>query len=74
MNARPSLFMELRGQEKAYLLNHVAQIFDDRLKLFLANTNPAVDNLRCKIRAQNCEFSTIAKFLGKKRQRLILMC
>lgn len=41
-------------------------MFDDRLKLFLANTNPAVDNLRRKIRAQNCEFSTIAKFLAQK--------
>ena len=48
------------------MLNHVAQLFDNRTKLFLANTNPAVDNLRRKMKAQNCEFSTIAKFLSKK--------
>ncbi|MBD5467926.1 MAG: AAA family ATPase [Lachnospiraceae bacterium] len=57
------------GTGKTYLLNHVAQLFDDRQKLFLANTNPAVDNLRRKIRAQNCEFSTIAKFTGKRAKR-----
>lgn len=54
------------GTGKTYLLNHVAQLFDNRTKLFLANTNPAVDNLRRKMKAQNCEFSTIAKFLSKK--------
>lgn len=53
------------GTGKTYLLNHVAQLFDERTKLFLANTNPAVDNLRRKMKAQNCEFSTIAKFLKK---------
>lgn len=54
------------GTGKTYLLNHVAQLFDSSRKLFLANTNPAVDNLRRKMKAQNCEFSTIAKFLSKK--------
>lgn len=65
-SSKVSLIYGAAGTGKTYLLNHVAQMFDDRLKLFLANTNPAVDNLRRKIRAQNCEFSTIAKFLGKK--------
>lgn len=43
----------------------MAQLFDEKTKLFLANTNPAVDNLRRKMKAQNCEFSTIAKFLKR---------
>lgn len=46
-------------------INHVAQLFDERTKLFLANTNPAVDNLRRKMKAQNCDFYTIAMFLKK---------
>lgn len=60
-----SLVYGAAGTGKTYLLNHIAQLFDERTKLFLANTNPAVDNLRRKIKAQNCDFLTIAKFLKK---------
>ncbi len=65
-NSKVFLIYGAAGTGKTYLLNHVAQLFDDRLKLFLSNTNPAVDNLRRKIKAQNCDFFTIAKFLGKR--------
>ena len=51
------------GTGKTYIINHVSQFFDVQDKLFLANTNPAVDNLRRKVTAQNCEFMTIRKFL-----------
>lgn len=65
--SKVSLIYGAAGTGKTYLLNHVAQLFDERTKLFLANTNPAVDNLRRKMKAQNCEFSTIAKFLKKNK-------
>lgn len=65
-HSKVALIYGAAGTGKTYLLNHVAQLFDDRIKLFLANTNPAVENLRRKIKSQNCEFSTIAKFLGRK--------
>lgn len=51
------------GTGKTYIINHVSQFFDEQDKLFLANTNPAVENLRRKVTAQNCEFMTIRKFL-----------
>lgn len=51
------------GTGKTYTINHVSQFFDEQDKLFLANTNPAVENLRLKVSAQNCEFMTIRKFL-----------
>lgn len=35
--------------------------------MYLANTNPAVDNLRRKVTAQNCEFMTITKFNKSSR-------
>jgi ATP-dependent exoDNAse (exonuclease V) alpha subunit len=35
-------------------------------KLYLANTNPAIDNLKRRIDASSCEFMTITKFLKKK--------
>ena len=51
------------GTGKTYIINHVSQFFDAQSKLFLANTNPAVENLRRKVSAQSCEFMTIRKFL-----------
>lgn len=66
-NSHVSLIYGAAGTGKTYILNHIAQFFDDHTKLFLANTNPAVDNLRRKVSAQNCEFMTIRKFLMTKR-------
>lgn len=51
------------GTGKTYIINLVSQFFDEQDKLFLANTNPAVENLRRKVSTQNCEFMTIRKFL-----------
>lgn len=65
VDSKVALIYGAAGTGKTYLLNHVAQLFDERTKLFLANTNPAVDNLRRKIKAQNCDFSTISMFLKK---------
>ena len=64
-DSKVALIYGAAGTGKTYLLNHIAQLFDERTKLFLANTNPAVDNLRRKMKAQNCDFSTIAMFLKK---------
>lgn len=66
-NTRVSMIYGAAGTGKTYLLNHVAQFFDDKKKLFLANTNPAVDNLRRKVKSQNCDFKTIAKFIKNSR-------
>ena len=65
VNSQVALIYGAAGTGKTYLLNHVAQLFDEQTKLFLANTNPAVDNLRRKMKAKNCDFSTIAMFLKR---------
>jgi len=54
------------GTGKSTLINHVSNFFNDRSKLYLANTNPAVDNLRRKVQAANCTYMTISKFLSNK--------
>ena len=51
------------GTGKSTLINHVAHFFSDKTKLFLAQTNPAVDNLRRKVDASNSDFMTITKFI-----------
>ena len=51
------------GTGKSTLINHISNFWSDQKKLFLANTHPAVENLKRKVLANNCTFSTIAKFL-----------
>lgn len=53
------------GTGKTYLINHVSQYFDNRKKLYLSNTHPAVENLRRNVSAQNAVFSTVKGFISK---------
>ena len=49
------------GTGKSTMINHIAHYFNDKSKLFLAHTNPAIDNLKRKATAgQNAEFRTIS--------------
>jgi hypothetical protein len=61
--SRVSLIYGAVGTGKTYLLNHISQFFDEKNKLYLANTNPAVDNLKRKVKAQNCSFYTVTRFV-----------
>lgn len=54
------------GTGKSTLINHIAHFNSDYSKLFLANTNPAVDNLKRRVTASNCTFSTIASYTRKQ--------
>ncbi|MFF4345522.1 ATP-dependent RecD-like DNA helicase [Kitasatospora sp. NPDC001540] len=49
------------GTGKSTMVNHIANYFASVRKLFLAHTNPAVDNLKRRVQAPNVEFSTINK-------------
>jgi hypothetical protein len=42
------------------MVDHIANYFANRQKLFLANTHPAVENLRRRVTAPNATFRTIA--------------
>jgi energy-coupling factor transporter ATP-binding protein EcfA2 len=54
------------GTGKSTLINHVSHFFADKDKLYLAQTNPAVDNLKRRVDAAGCTFSTIRKFLMRQ--------
>ncbi len=66
-HSRVAVIYGSAGVGKSTLIDHVAQLFDAEDKLFLAQTNPAVNNLKRRVKANkdNCEFSTIASFLKK---------
>ena len=51
------------GTGKTTLINIVCEVLSSSKKIAIANTNPAVDNLRRRVNASNCEFMTIAKYM-----------
>lgn len=58
------------GTGKSTLINHISHFFNNYSKLYLAHTNPAVNNLKRKVAASsNCEFMTITKFKNKQAKK-----
>ncbi|MDF2503045.1 ATP-dependent RecD-like DNA helicase [Clostridium sp.] len=51
------------GTGKSYLINHISHLFAAKSRLYLAQTNPAVNNMRRKVTASaGSTFMTISKF------------
>ena len=61
-DSKVGLIYGAAGTGKSTLINHISNFFNDKEKLYLATTNPAVDNLKRVTNAANCTFKTIAKF------------
>lgn len=64
--SRVALIYGAAGTGKSTMVDHIAQYFNDRSKLFLAHTNPAVDNLRRKVTAQNSTFRTVSSQIHRR--------
>ena len=62
-NSKVAMIYGAAGTGKSTMINHISNFFKDYKKIYLAQTNPATDNLERKVDAPNCEFMTIAKFL-----------
>lgn len=56
------------GTGKSTMINYISSIFKEHNKIFLANTNPAVDNLKRKVSVDNAEFMTVKKYLSNTSQ------
>lgn len=65
-NSRVALIYGSAGTGKSTLIKHISNFWANHNKLFLANTHPAVDNMRRKVTAGNSKYNTIAKFLSKR--------
>lgn len=57
--SKVALIYGAAGTGKSFMVNHIANYFNDKTKLFLAHTNPAKDNLQRRVAAQNSTFRTI---------------
>lgn len=64
--SRVALIYGAAGTGKSTMVNHIAHFFNDKNKLFLAHTNPAIDNLKRKVTAENASFWTINSQIGRR--------
>ncbi|MDH5413768.1 MAG: ATP-dependent RecD-like DNA helicase [Flavobacteriaceae bacterium] len=65
-HSKVALIYGSAGTGKSTMINHLSNFLKDDDKLYLANTNPAVDNLKRKVNTSNCTFKTITKFLSAR--------
>ena len=65
-NSHVAMIYGSAGTGKSTLIKHISNFWADKDKIFLANTHPAVDNLRRKVTAGKSEYNTIARFLTKR--------
>lgn len=66
-HSKVALIYGAAGTGKSTMINHVSNFFDRESKLYLANTNSAVNNLKRNIKVANCNFKTITKFFSNKQ-------
>ncbi len=59
-DSRVALIYGAAGTGKSTMVNYIASYFNANRKLFLAQTHPALDNLKRRVNAQNATFRTIA--------------
>lgn len=65
--SRVSVIYGSAGTGKTTLINHVSHLFNNYSRIYLAHTNPAINNLKRKVATSlNCEFMTITKFINTK--------
>ncbi|MBR6983114.1 MAG: AAA family ATPase [Ruminococcus sp.] len=63
--SKVALIYGAAGTGKTTLINYVSTFFKEYPRLYLAHTNPAVNNLRRKVSASSkCDFMTIKKFIS----------
>lgn len=70
VDSEVALIYGAAGTGKSTLINHLSNFFNENKKLYLANTYPAIDNLKRKVTAANCTFQTIAKFLSPRNEEI----
>jgi hypothetical protein len=64
-HSRVALIYGAAGTGKSTMVDHIAHYFNDKEKLFLAHTNPAIDNLKRRVTAQSSTFRTISSHIYK---------
>ena len=64
-NSKLAIIYGSAGTGKTTLISSISETFAEYSKIYLCNTNAALDNLKRKIKTKNSEFYTIADFNRK---------
>lgn len=62
-NSRLAMIYGAAGTGKSTLIKHISQFWEDSSKVYIANTHPAVENLRRRVKDNSGEYLTIKKFI-----------
>lgn len=63
-NSKVSLIYGAAGTGKTTMISCLSEYLSDKKKIFLTNTNTAIENLRRRIKVINSEFYTIAEYIN----------
>lgn len=61
------------GTGKTTFITYLAEIYDEKDKIFVANTNTAVENLKRRISCKNSSFYTVASLKNKQHKCFLLV-
>lgn len=61
------------GTGKTTFITYLAEIYDEKDKIFVANTNTAVENLKRRIACNNSSFYTVASLKNKRHKCFLLV-
>ncbi|MFP3153320.1 AAA family ATPase [Lachnospiraceae bacterium ZAX-1] len=65
-DSKVALIYGSAGTGKSTLINHISHLFSSNSRLYLAQTNPAVNNMKRKVTAYaNSTFMTVSKFTNQ---------
>lgn len=62
-NSSLAMIYGAAGTGKSTLIKHISQFWNDGSKVYIANTHPAVENLRRRVKDNSGEYLTIKKFI-----------
>ena len=67
-HSHASLIYGAAGTGKTKLIEHISNFFHTHNKLYLANTNPAINNLKSRVGSANSTFKTISSYIHSQTQ------
>ena len=62
-NSSLAMIYGAAGTGKSTLIKHISQFWNDGSKVYIANTHPAVENLRRRVKDNSGEYLTVKKFI-----------
>ncbi|WP_026858881.1 ATP-dependent DNA helicase [Jeotgalicoccus psychrophilus] len=68
VNTKVSFVYGAAGTGKSTVIEHISEFYSNIDKLYLANTNPAIDNLRRRIPSEENMFMTTTKYLNSQKK------